>query len=195
MRAKKLLRACFAAVFHTKFFIKMKQTILRYGLISGAIAAVLMLASAFYFRSTADFKYGAYFGYVGIFLSMIFVFVGVRHYREAVAGGVLSFGKGFQIGLLIAIISCVCYVLTWFFVYEFIMPDFMDQYMAHSLAQLQQSGAGQAEIERFTAEMNQFKEMYKNPLVRFGLTFLEPFPMGFLVSLISAFVLRKRSFS
>ena len=171
----------------------MKQTILRYGLISGLAASVLMVASAMYFKSTKDFDNGQYIGYVGIFLSMLFVFLGVRSYREQVAGGVLSFGKAFQVGILIAIVSCICYVLTWMFFYETIMPDFLEQYMAYSLEHLQKSGAAQAEIEKYTSEMQHFKEMYQNPLIRFGLTFLEPFPVGFLVALLSALILRRQS--
>ena len=171
----------------------MKQTILRYGLYSGAVAALLMVATGLYYSSNPHFKNGEYFGYAGILLSMLFVYFGVRSYREQVNGGVLSFGKGFQVGLLIAIISCVCYVLAWMVVYETIMPDFMDKYMEYSLAQMRQSGMAENEIEKHTAEMLQFKEMYKNPLVRFGMTFLEPFPVGLLVSVVSALALRKSS--
>ncbi len=169
----------------------MKQTILRYGLLSGAVAAVLMVGTSMYFNSTMDFENGQLYGYAGILLSMIFVYFGVRSYREQVNGGVLSFGKGFQVGLLIAIVSCICYVLAWMVVSETLMPDFMDKYIEHSLAQMQQSGVAQAEIERHSAEMEQFKEMYKNPLIKFGLTFLEPFPVGLLVALASAFALKK----
>ncbi len=167
----------------------MKQTVLRYGLYSGALAAVLMVCTA----SLMNFETGAYYGYAGIFLSMLFVYFGVRSYREQVGGGELSFGKGLQIGLLIAIISCVCYALAWMVVYETMMHDFMDKYAAHVLEKLQQSGAAQAEIDRQTAEMQQFKEMYKNPLVRFGFSFLEPIPVGLPVAFISALLLRKRA--
>ncbi|MFN0035615.1 MAG: DUF4199 domain-containing protein [Saprospiraceae bacterium] len=170
----------------------MKQTILRYGLLSGAVAAVLMIGTSLYFKSTMDFENGHYYGYAGILLSMLFVYFGVRSYREEVGGGVLSFGKGFQVGLLIAIVSCLCYVLAWMVVSETLMPDFMDKFIEHSLAQLQQSGAAQAEIDRQAAEMQHYKELYQNPLFRFGLTFLEPFPVGFLVALVSAVVLRKK---
>ena len=169
----------------------MKQTILRYGLLSGAIAAVLMVSTTMYFKSTMDFSNGQFYGYAGIFLSMIFVYFGVRSYRDQTNGGVLSFGKGLQVGLLIALVSCLCYVLVWMVVSETLMPDFLDKYIEYSLTQLQQSGLAQTEIERQSAEMQQFKEMYKNPLIKFGLTFLEPFPVGFLMALISALVLRK----
>ena len=77
------------------------------------------------------------------------------------------------------------------FVSELFMPDFMDKYIQHSLTKMQQSGASAIELEKHTAEMADFKVMYKNPLVKFGLTFIEPFPVGFLVALISALVLRR----
>lgn len=167
----------------------MKQTILRYGLLSGALAAILMTLTAI----NPDFENGAYYGYAGILLSMLFVYFGVRSYREQVNGGVLSFGKGFQVGLLIAIVSCFCYVIAWMFVSEMFMPDFMEKYVQHSLTKMQQSGASAVELEKYTADMAEFKEMYKNPLVKFGMTFIEPFPVGFLVALISAVLLRKQA--
>lgn len=189
MRANVATSRWFAAVFHTKFLLFMKQTILRYGLLSGAVAAILMTCTAI----NPDFENGAYFGYAGILLSMLFVYFGVRSYREQVGAGILSFGKGFQIGILIAIVSCLCYVIAWMFISDLFMPDFMDKYIQHTLTKMQQSGASTVELEKYTADMADFKVMYKNPLVKFGLTFLEPFPVGFLVALISALVLRKQA--
>lgn len=171
----------------------MKQTILRYGLLSGALAAVLMVGTALRIRSSMNFENEYIYGYAGILLSMLFVFFGVRAYREQVNGGLLSFGKGFQVGLLIAIVSCICYSLAWMVVEKTLIPDFMEKFMQHAVAQMQQSGTSQAEIERQTTEMLKMKEMYQNPLVKFGLTFLEPFPVGFLVSLITAIALRKQA--
>jgi hypothetical protein len=40
--------------------------------------------------------------------------------------------------------------------------------------------------------MEQFQEMYKNPFVKIGVTYMEILPVGLLVSLISAGLLRKR---
>lgn len=170
----------------------MKQIILRYGLLSGAAAAVLMVATGLYYRSNPHFENGEYFGYAGILLSMLFVFLGVRAYRDQVNDGALSFGRGFQIGLLIAIISCVCYVLAWLVVYETLMPDFMEKYMADAVNRMRESGMYQAQIDEQMAEMKHYQELYKNPIYRFGLTFLEPFPVGFLVALLSALILRKK---
>ena len=171
----------------------MRKTILTYGLISGAIAAVLLVSMTIYMKSTQKFDNGAIIGYTGILLSMIFVFLGVRAYRDNVAGGTITFAKAFLVGILITAISCICYVITWFFVYATIFPDFMEIYAAQALERLQQSGASAEKISQEAQKMEEFKTMYKNPLIRFGLTFLEPFPLGFLVTLISAIVLRRKA--
>lgn len=171
----------------------MQKTILVYGLISGLIASVLMIGTALHFRNSMDFSNGQWVGYAGILLSMLMVYFGVRSYRDNVAGGSLSFGQAFKVGILITLISCVCYVIAWLVVYETIMPDFLEKYMEATLAQLRLSGASEAHIQEQTLEMEKFKSMYQDPLLRAGLTFMEPFPMGFLVTLITSFILRRKA--
>lgn len=173
----------------------MKKTILNYGLISGAVAALLMVITGLLFKSSPEngMKYGPLVGYTGILVSMLFIYLGVRSYRDQVAGGAINFGKAFQIGLLITVISCVCYVIAWFFVYHTLMPDFMEQYAAYSLKELQNSGASAEKIATETQKMLEFKAMYQNPVNVFFMTFLEPFPVGLIVTLISALALRKNA--
>ena len=173
----------------------MKKIVLKYGLISGALAAVLMTATAWFVYKGKDptkFENGELFGYTAILLCMTLVFLGIRAYREQVGEGRLTFGQGFQVGILIAIISSFCYALAWQWVEAWIMPDFMQQYMDASLAKMKASGLSAETIAQKTAEMQHFQEMYKNPLVSIALTFLEPFPVGLLVTLASAGILRKK---
>ncbi len=170
----------------------MKKTILTYGLLSGLVAAVLMTCSALYFKNSTDSKYGELIGYAGILLSMLFVYFGVRSYRESLAGGALSFGKAFQVGILITLISCACYVIAWMIVYHTMMPDFMDQYIERTLAQLKQAGATEDRIREEAARMEAYKAMYRNPFTLAAITFLEPFPVGALVTLITSLVLRRK---
>ncbi|MBL7798836.1 MAG: DUF4199 domain-containing protein [Saprospiraceae bacterium] len=170
----------------------MKNLILKYGLISGAVGAVMMFCMALYLgNDPGRFSHGEVFGYTGIVLSMLFVFFGVRAYRDQVASGVISFGKAFQVGLMITLISCAIYVATWFVVSNTLMTDFMDKYSEFMIQQLQAGGASAEKIAEKTAEMEQFKEMYKNPLVKIAFTFLEPFPVGLAVTLLSAAILRR----
>src|SRR5213075_3132935 len=93
---------------------------------------------------------------------------------------------------LITFITCACYVITWEFVYYFIMPDFVDKYSAFMLEQLKASGATAQAIEAKTQELKAFKVMYANPLYNCAMTFIEPFPVGLIFTLISALVLRKK---
>ncbi len=170
----------------------MNKTILTYGLISGMISAALMLVTATYMRNDMNFKYGELIGYTGILLSMLFVFLGTRSYRDNFTGGTLTFGQTFRVAILITVISCTFYVVTSLIVYSTMMPDFMDKFAEHHLAQLKASGASEVRIEQEAAKMEQYKAMYQNPFIRAALFFLEPFPIGLLVSLISSLLLRTR---
>ncbi len=170
----------------------MKNLILKYGLISGGVGAVMMFCMALYLgNDPGKMSNGEVVGYVGIVLSMMFVYFGVRAYRDQAASGVISFGKAFQVGLLITLISCAIYVIAWFVVSNTLMTDFMEKYVAYTLQQLQANGASAEKIAETTAQMDYYKELYKNPLLKAAITFIEPFPVGLAVTLLSAAMLRR----
>jgi hypothetical protein len=133
------------------------------------------------------------FGYTGILLSMLFVFFGLRAYREKkLPETTLGFGEAFKVALLITLISCVCYVISWMIVYPTLMPDFMDKLVEQTLAQLRESGASADKIREETTKMEYYKELYKNPLYRIGITFMEPLGIGVLSALVSSLILRRK---
>lgn len=170
----------------------MKKTVLTFGLISGGIAAAMMLLTLPFLEKIGSSK-GYIVGYTTIVLSALLVFFGIRSYRDNVAGGRLSFGRAFAIGILITLLSNLCYVVTWEILYFKFMPDFADKYAAQMIERAQASGATQAEIEKKTREAQDFKVMYRKPLNNIALTFLEPFPVFLVVTLLSAAILRKSS--
>ena len=170
----------------------MKNLVLKYGLISGAISTAIMLYTAFLCHNGNMAQGGELLGYAGMIVSMLFVFIGVRTYREQQSGGTITFWEAFKIGGMIALISCVCYVITWMFVYQFIMPDFLEKYIETYMQQMQNSGKSAEEIQKLSDEMVQYKEWYKNPLYRAGLTFMEPLPVAALATVVSAVILRKK---
>jgi E3 ubiquitin-protein ligase DOA10 len=100
--------------------------------------------------------------------------------------------KAFAVGISITLISCVCYVVTWEVVYYNFLPDFWDKYGAHLVEKLWAAGASPAAIEAKLQEVAKYKELYKNPLLNAVLTFIEPFPIGLVITLISALVLRRK---
>ncbi len=170
----------------------MKKTVLVYGLISGAIAAVLMLATV-PFEDKISWEKGAILGYTTIVLSALLIFFGVRSYRENVGGGHLTFGRGFAVGILIALISSACYVGTWEFISYKLMPDFIDRYAAHMVERAKADGASGQKLEEAEKKAQEVKEAYGNPLTSVSWTFMEVFPIGLLVTLASAGILRKKA--
>lgn len=169
----------------------MKKTILVFGLISGAISSLMMVATL-PFADRIGIEQGTVIGYTTIVLSFLLVFFGIRSYRENVGEGQITFVKGFAVGISITLISCVCYVVTWEILYYNFMPGFWDKYGAHLVEKLRVSGASPADVEAQLQEVRRYKELYKNPLINGALTFIEPFPIGLLVTLISAALLRKK---
>ena len=169
----------------------MKKTILKFGLISGAFSSLMMVATLPLENKIGDWAY--LLGYTIIVLSFLLVFFGIRSYRENDGNGHITYAKAFAVGISITLITCAIYVLTWEITYFNFMHDFMDKYGAHMVEKLRESGASAAAIQAKMREVKKMKEMYENPLYNSAMTFLEPFPVGLLITLISAAILRKRA--
>ena len=169
----------------------MKKTVLTFGVISGVVSSILMLATM-PFMDRIGFENGYVVGYTGMVLSFLLVFFGIRSYRDNFNDGTITFGKGFVVGLLIMLISCAFYVITWEILFFNFIPDFWDKYMAHSLGRLRSSGASAAAIATEQEKLRHIGDMLKNPLLNAAFTFLEPLPVGLVMTFISALILRKK---
>ena len=171
--------------------MSMKRTILTWGLISGVISITLMIGMM-QFIDRIGFDRGEIFGYTVLVLSSLLIFFCVRSFRDNVAGGKLSFGKGFLVGLGIALVSAVCYVVVWEVVYFNFMPDFADNYAAHMVEKAKAAGASAEKVAELTAQGVEMKRLLDNPFWNAAFTFLEPFPIGLLAALVSAGILRRK---
>lgn len=169
----------------------MKKNVLVFGTISGVLVSTFMFFSML-LVSNNSFDGSMVVGYASMLVAFSFIFVATKNYRDKYNHGVVTFGKAFQIGLYIALIASTFYVITWALEYKFIMPDFMEKYSQHMVEQLTKNGASQQEIDAQTAMMAQNAEMYKNPLFFALFTYMEILPVGLLVSLISALILKKK---
>ena len=168
----------------------MKRTVIKFGLISGAISSVMMVATL-PFMDRIGFDNSEIFGYTTIVLSCLLIFFGIRSYRDA-NGGTISFGRAFKVGILITLISCTCYVITWEILYNTVMRDFMVKYAAYMVEQAKKSGAAPAAVEAQLQQIERMKTLYQNPFFNVALSFIEPFPIGLIVSLVSSAILRRR---
>lgn len=170
----------------------MKQTIIKYGLIAGTIVAAFMVYGT-YKMNQADFEPSMILGYAGMLIAYIFVFLGIKNFRDKQNNGIISFGKAFKIGMLISLIAATIYVGVWLIEYYCFFPDFMEKFSAMSLKNLDKATMTAAEIKAKTDEINMFKEWYKNPILVILLTYMEILiPIGILVPIISAVILMKK---
>lgn len=169
----------------------MKRIVLTFGIISGVIASVLMVATI-PFIDRIGFEYGMVIGYSTMVVAFLLVFFGIRSYRENVGNGQISFGRAFGIGMLIVLVSSIFYVVTWQILYFNFIPDFFDKYANYLIEKSRASGASPEQIATQTKEMNDMKIMYNNPLFNAAFTLLEPLPAGLVMTLISAALLRRK---
>ena len=170
----------------------MTKIVLIFGLISGAIAGGLMWLLVTFVKSDGvDFDNAVFVGYATMIIALSMVFFGIKSYRDN-HGGRITFVKGLQVGILISLISAVCYAACWEIYYPSVGQEFMEKYTAYHLDKMRAEGASEVEIEQARTEGQQFTEMYKNFFVRFAFSLMEIVPVGIVVTLISAALLRRR---
>ena len=173
----------------------MKRTVLIYGVIAGAVVSLFMSITMLISSNGETVHTGAssmVIGYLGMLIAFAFIFVAIKSYRDKQNGGIISFGKAFGMGLLIALIASTLYVITWAIVYKTFLPDYMDKYCAVMIEEARSSLSGTALQEKID-EINNAKAMYATPWGFTLFTYAEILPVGILVSLIAALVLKRKA--
>jgi len=171
----------------------MLRIILIYGVVGGVIVAVPMLVTMVTAPAGTIPENSALYGYLSMLLAFTMVFVGIKHYRDKICGGVVRFLPALGVGLGISAVASLFWVVGW----EITLAtgfDFDSAYTDSLVAAAEARGAPAAEIERIRAETAEFLAMYANPLFRLPITFVEMFPIGVVISLLSAVLLRNRRF-
>jgi hypothetical protein len=159
-----------------------------YGTIAGAI--VVSIISASIAMDLPSHATSVWVGYLVMLAALSLIFVGMKRYRDVECGGVIRFGRALGVGLGIAAVAALIYVIGWEIYLAASGHDFMTEYTAGILKDMRAEGATQAAIDAKAAEMREMAESYRNPLFRMPLTFVEIFPVGLLVALVSAALLR-----
>jgi hypothetical protein len=172
----------------------MLKRILIYGAIAGLIVGVPLFTMSVAMTGHPPLPYSMVLGYSIMLIALSTVFVAIKRHRDADLGGVIGFWRAFGLGLAISVIAGVFYVVAWESALAVTHMDFAAGYAKAVIAQQQAKGISGEALARLTAEMEHFKIQYANPLYRLSMTFAEIFPVGFLVSLISAGLLRNRRF-
>jgi len=166
---------------------------MRYALIYGGIAgaiAIGLISAMIGMDLTGHDSTAMWISYLIMLIALSLIFVGVKRYRDVECGGVIHFGRAFLLGLGIAAVAGLIYAIGWEIFQAVSGYDFMADYSAGILERLRAEGATAAAIEAKAAELRSFAESYRNPLFRLPMVFVEIFPVGLLVALISAGLLR-----
>jgi hypothetical protein len=172
----------------------MLRRVLTYGTVAGAIVGVPLSGLTIAMNGHALTSYGTYIGYTLMLIALSTVFVAIKRHRDEDLGGVIKFWPAFGLGLGISFVAGIFYVAAWEVAVAVTHSDFAGTYANALIEQEKAKGVTGEALAKFTAGMERFKAQYKNPLYRLPMTFAEIFPIGVLVSLISAALLRNTRF-
>jgi hypothetical protein len=168
----------------------MKNVIVRFGIIAGLIVGIPMILYMTSISEHAPTAPSMLLTYIVMLVALSMVFVGIKQYRDRALGGVIKFMPAFIVGLGISAVAGVFYAIAWEVSMAFMKFDFSEFYANAMVEQARANGADAQGMAEAATQAAEFTRMYANPLIRVPMTFLEIFPVGILVSLISAAVLR-----
>jgi hypothetical protein len=174
----------------------MKKVVLTFGLIAGAIIAVLVWVIAWLCdRDMLSIDRAEIVGYASMLIALTMIFFGIKSYRDTYSGGSVSFLKSVQVGLLISLIAGLMYYASAM-VHNIANPGFDDRFAAkykqNTVGKMMAKGAATEDIDKATAEIDQMMVMIQNPLIYFVVAMIEILPVCIIVTLISAALLRRK---
>ena len=173
----------------------MKKIVIIYGLISGGIlGAMLITTMSMYLTTPVIMDNGMLIGYSTMVISLSLIFFGIKSLRDNHYSGSITFGKAAKVGLLITLIASVIYAGAWEISYSKIGKDFVKKMQEQYYQQLEAKGLSADELRTEKDKIDASIEYYKNPVIRFGITITEVLPVGIILTLISAGLLRKKEF-
>lgn len=164
----------------------MPRIVLVCGAIAGAVAIAAIIATI-----VLTDGHSILLGYLVMLVALSLVFVGIRQYRDRHLGGGIRFGTAVLVGLGISVVAGVVYAAGWEAYLAATGYDFMASYSESVIEGERAKGATAAEPDALRAEMDALAERYERPWFRLPMTFLEIFPVGVLVTLVSAAILKQ----
>ena len=167
----------------------MKKTILRFGLY-GVLTISLLSLLIWSLVDVVDNTMGEVIGYSSMVISLLFVFFGIKHFRDKENNGIVNFPKALLIGVLISLIVAMAFGVLDLIYVKFINPGFMTDYYDGMVEQAQ--SLPKEEFEMRKAELESEKEMFSNPFMHFFIMSMMVFVIGFIISLLSALLLQRK---
>jgi hypothetical protein len=169
----------------------MQKTILRFGFYGVAVMVGISLVLFFIFKDNYKWDIQEVFGYATIILSLLFVYFGIRHWRDNFNNGRLSFGQGLKLGILITLFPSLAFGLFTLLEMLVLDPEFGNKYYAHVTQKIKASTPPdqlQAALQQLELE----KEMFSSPFIQFAVMFLTVFLIGIVITVISSLILQRK---
>lgn len=166
---------------------------LRIALIYGTIAGVIVISVMTAGIAMSGGEGGASsqaFGYLIMLIALSLIFIGIKRHRDQNLGGVIKFGPAFGLGLAIAAVAGVFYVAGWEVYLASTDYAFINEYTEGLIEKKRAEGVTGEELQKIVENMEAMVKNYANPLYRLPITFSEIFPVGLVIALISALILR-----
>jgi hypothetical protein len=133
-------------------------------------------------------------GFSSMIAAFSLIFVGIKNYRDKQNAGIITFGKAFFLGLMISLVASTLYVITWGIEFHFFLPDFIDQYTAKQIQEINAGGLPADQMQKAIDDANEINYNYKNNIFFFAMyTYMEILPVGILITLISSWILRRKT--
>lgn len=168
----------------------MKNTVIRYGLWS-VFSIFALFTISWLLLKDLSYDTQEVYGYASIVASLLFVFFGIKHFRDKENQGILNFGKGLLVGILITLFASVAFGLYNVIYVEYLDPNFMTDYYNRSVEQVSKTLSG-AELQEKLKEMESQKVMFSNPIMNFLLMAFTVFFIGLIISIISSLILQRK---
>lgn len=175
----------------------MRKIVLVYGLIAGVIlGAMFFITAPLWDNGTITLDNGMFVGYGTMVVALSLVFFGVKSYRDNHKHGVITFGQGFKVGILITIVACILYALSWEVAYNTVSKSFSEEMEAYQEKEIRKNATNETELKENLEKAKKEITLYKNSFIfRFMFSFLfEVFPVGLLITLITAALFRNKNF-
>ncbi len=158
------------------------STVYTYGLYLGIASIVFGLIT--YYGGLLGNKA---FGYLGYLILAVFIFLGLKHYKEKENKGFMRYGQGLGVGVLISLVGgIVSGVFTYVF-FAFIDPAKHQELMAVVQEQQMQAGVSEAQLEQMEGVMSTMM----SPLSMALMGIVGSVILGLIFSLIISAILKK----
>ncbi len=170
----------------------MKKTILRFGIYS-ALAELIAFVACWLILSVSTMSIDAQgnLGWAAILCPLIFIYFGIRYYRDRVNEGSISFLKAIKIGLLILIMPTLFYALIETIYVIWIDPKFYENIAQHQLEVYRKT----LPPAQYAAKLKYAKEelaLDNNPVYNFTTVAMLIAACGIIIVLISSLILMRK---